>query len=288
MKILRKVRSAHTLVRRRYLYWLWRVSAVSQAKRIHSLPGPLIISLTSYPPRFPNILPVLKSILSQNIRPDLIILWIAEDDYHKLPNSIFDLQLQGLTILKCRDLRSYKKLIPALESYPGHFIVTADDDILYKKSWLKSLVDAYDGNDKHIVCARAHTVTLNTKGHPQPYRLWRWESASTSASRLTFPTSGAGALYPPGIFDARVTDERAFTSLSPDADDLWFYWMALLNGASFRQVGPQDSPLIVVRQSQSVTLARTNNGDIDGNSVQMNRLLHAYGFPSTTAEEINL
>ena len=52
-----------------------------------------------------------------------------------------------------------------------------------------------------------------------------------------FPTSGAGVLYPPGVFDLRVSDEAMFSSLCPTADDIWLYWMARLNGAVVRCIG---------------------------------------------------
>ena len=48
-----------------------------------------------------------------------------------LPRDLLKLRSFGLTIDWCENLRSYKKLIPAIEKYPDDIIVTADDDVFY-------------------------------------------------------------------------------------------------------------------------------------------------------------
>lgn len=86
-------------------------------------------------------------------------------------------------------------------------------------------------------------------------------------------------LYPPKIFDIRVTQRDTFMALAPTVDDLWLYWMASLGGAKFRRVGPEQYPLMVVGASQAVSLASANNGISDYNSLQVERLVKKFSIP---------
>ncbi len=88
--------------------------------RPHGLPGELIVSLTSYPPRFRTLDLTLRCLLTQTVRPDRVILWIAEADMAKLPPAVVALVEYGLDIRACKDTRSYKKIIPALAAFLLH------------------------------------------------------------------------------------------------------------------------------------------------------------------------
>ena len=275
---LRKLRSFITRLRRYLLNIWWKLRPMRMAGRAHQLPNNLIISLTSYPPRFAVLAPALKTLLSQSVKPDMVILWIAHNDEALLPNDVLLLQKKGLTIKTCTDLRSYKKIVPTLEEYPDAFVVTADDDIFYELNWLETLTSSYS-NPHEVLFRRGHTITVDEDMNPRPYSEWDWEKTSSESSLFNFPTSGAGALYPPRIFDTRVADSDTFLALSPTADDLWLYWMAGLGGAKFRRVGPEQYPLMVVHAAQVVSLARINNGPSDNNTLQLERLLKEFGSP---------
>lgn len=235
--IRRKFRSAKWHVER-YRRYLWsRYRSVEGNGRPHGLDRPLIVSLTSFPARFNVLHLTLKCLLSQTVKPDAVVLWIVHADGASLPHPVLALEHKGLTIRFCRDTKSFKKIIPALSAYPDSFIVTADDDMFYPDNWLEALVTEYAGNRSEVLCHRAHKIRLNDDGRPLPYRDWEFETSCRSRSPLMFPTSGAGVLYPPGVFDLRVSDEAMFSSLCPTADDIWLYWMARLNGAVVRCIG---------------------------------------------------
>jgi protein O-GlcNAc transferase len=244
----------------------------------HQLPNNLIISLTSYPPRFASLAPVLKTLLSQSVKPDELILWIADNDAVLLPQDVLTLKEEGLTIKTCSDIKSYKKIIPTLELNRDSFIVTADDDILYERKWLEILISDYF-SPHEVLFRRGHTITVDENMNPRPYREWNWQNTSIESSPLSFPTSGAGVLYPPKIFDVRVTDSDTFLTVAPTADDLWLFWMASLGGASFRRVGPKHYPLMLVWGTQTETLAEINNGTNDHNTAQLERLVKKFGTP---------
>src|SRR5690554_2891317 len=90
--------------------------------REHDLDAPLIVSVTSYPKRFDVLSLTLMCLLKQTIRPDMVILWVAEDDLKQLPEDVLSMQMQGLKICQTEDIRSYKKLIPALQEMPNAYI----------------------------------------------------------------------------------------------------------------------------------------------------------------------
>jgi len=205
--------------------------------RKHSLPQKLIVSLTSWHKRFSTLNMTLKCLLKQSIKADRIILWLAESERHLVPEDVLALGSQGVEIKYCNDTKSYKKIVPTLIEEPNSFIVTADDDLSYDCDWLEKLVSAWDGNYKTVVAHRAHKIRLDKEGLPIPYRHWDWNYAvSSDVSCLVFPTSGAGVLYPPHCFYPDVINKDIFEELSPNADDVWLYWMCRLNGIQFKVV----------------------------------------------------
>ena len=204
----------------------------------HTLPGELIVSLTSYPARFSTLPLTLGCLLDQTVWPDRVVLWIAHEDAAALTPEILALEQRGLEIRRCEDLRSFKKLVPALRAFPDAFIVTADDDISYPRGWLRALVDAAE--DGVIPCHRVHRIRRHADGTFCPYAEWERDVQDARArepSRDIIATSGAGALYAPGSLASIVTDRSKFSKLSPDSDDLWFHWCARMAGTLHKKVG---------------------------------------------------
>jgi len=254
-----------------HLSWRWyRRSAIP-----HKLSSPLIVTLTSYPARYPTLALTLASLLAQSMLPDHIYLWIAEEDLPSLPENVRRLQGNGVEVRRCHNLRSYKKIIPAIEHAPGAFLVTADDDVYYPRHWLRELVNAYRPGQKEVLCARGHRIRLDDRGLPLPYHQWQLDVDSTGSERLLFPTTGGGALYEPGIFHQDVHRADIFLTLCPTADDVWLYWMAALNGARFRKVGRRRR-LIHWLNSQRLTLYSVNRVE---NDRQIANMILQYGFP---------
>lgn len=191
----------------------------------------LIVTLTSFPERMYDIHYCLYSLLTQSHKPDEIILWLGEEEFlhqeNDLPITVLKLKESGLTIKFTKNIRSYKKLIPALREYPNEILVTADDDIYYPKNWLEKLWKAHTLYSEDIICHRAHLVQLSKNGNIAPYNRWQKEITASEPSYLQFCTTGAGVLYPPHALYQDVLDEEKFLQLSPFADDIWFWAMAV-------------------------------------------------------------
>lgn len=227
----------------------------------HALGGKLVVTLTSYPPRFPTLSATLKSVLDQEVRADHTVLWIAEKDASFLPPEVVALKDHGLEIRTCDDIRSYKKLIPALEVYPGAWFATADDDVYYPPKWLKGLVATYLKQGKPVVVAnRAHLARIDGSGNFIPYRDWEQDTKQLrahSAKTRIFPTGVGGILYPPTAFASYVSDRSKFMSLCPCGDDIWFFWMARLAGVE-QILTPSGFEILPWPSSQDVALYHDN------------------------------
>ncbi|WP_251978195.1 glycosyltransferase [Salinicola avicenniae] len=251
---------------------------LSAIKSSHPLPGDLVVSLTSHTKRFENLHLTLRSLLLQKVKPDSLILWIAEEEKAELPSGVWELRNYGLEIRFCENIHSYKKIIPTLKARPNSFVVTADDDVYYSPEWLKSLLDSWDGDRKSVIAHRAHKIILDKRGRPSPYRQWQWEvSKNEEVEGLTFPTGCGGVLYPPGVFHPDVTDIEKFMELSPGTDDIWLYWMASLNGSKVRSSGKGfdiiEWPNL---NTSSLWVENIENGRNDRN---ISKLIGFYGMP---------
>lgn len=246
----------------------------------HPLEERLIVSLTSYPPRYATLSLTLKTLLTQSIKPDLVVLWIYEADFDKLPDSVTSLAGTDLLIRKTsRDTRSYKKLLDCLSDYPSAYIATADDDIYYTRNWLKQLLAGLRPSAREIVGHRGHRITLTPEKDIRPYAQWDWRvgtEPSEYQDRVVLTGCG-GILYPPNSLHTEVFNERAYIELCPSTDDLWFYFMARLNSYTCRVISDKFR-LHIWEGSQAAALVHENyDGGI--NDVSLQKLVAAYGVP---------
>jgi|GEM_PF-1070869 len=250
--------------------------------RKHNLPKPLIVSLTSYPPRFGTLALSLKCLLTQAIAPDKIVLWIAKSDFDQLPDDVLALQDQGLEIALTRNVKSYKKIIPALRAYPDSFILTADDDVYYPSGWLGELVAGYDPSRKDIPAQRVHRIVTDSAGEPVPYMKWEFDVKAGPAHARNVATGVGGVLYPPGSLHPDVMLESAFKRFCPSSDDLWLYFMARRAGWQVRKIGRRRRYLSWAG-SQRIALQHDNVVVGGGNDIQFERLLKHFGSPYAPA-----
>lgn len=253
--------------------------AANRAGRAHELPGKLVVSLTSYPPRYATLAPTLKALLTQSMKPDHVVLWLYEPEAALLPPEVRDLTSRGLEIRTFpRNIGPLTKILPALTAFPGAFIATADDDIAYRADWLERLVNEWSGKTNEIVCHRAHRIKFSAAGAPAPYAEWRFEVPGPLTSTDIFPTGVGGVLYPPGSLPPETLDEATYQSLCPKQDDLWLYWMGRRAGALYKKTS-YNKDLLLWPDSQKVALMDENLYS-GGNDVKIAALIGRFGWPS--------
>lgn len=190
----------------------------------------VIITLTTYKERLHEVHLTIESIMQGTIKPNRIILWLAENEYNTNDISIF-LQKQmkrGLEIRYCKDLRSYKKIIPTLKMFPDACIVTIDDDLIYEPDILEHLLLSYRKYPSCVSACRTERIKTDDNGMPLEYNKWDRLSHTIEPSHYNFLTSGGGTLFPPHSLPPETQNEDVFMQLAPETDDVWLNAMLLL------------------------------------------------------------
>lgn len=203
---------------------------------------PLVVSLTSFPARAKAVSYTIESILSQEVKPDRVVLWLADSQFPNkekdLPKRLLRLREYGLEVRWTTDIRSFKKLVPAIQAFPDAIIVTADDDVYYPPTWLGGLYTDYLRQPGMIHCNRGNRILFNTEtGFPEPYNQWGLNFLHHEESgKDVLMTGVGGVLYPPHSLYKDVCREDLFMTMARDADDIWFWAMAALQGTAIKVV----------------------------------------------------
>lgn len=201
----------------------------------------VIISLTSFPERINTVNQTIESLLNQEVKANKIILWLAPEQFPNkeadLPKQLLNLKEKGLIIDWYHDIRSYKKLIPTLKKYPDSIIITADDDIIYNKTCVKTLINTYYSNIYNIIANRITRLYYKEKNlEILPRKLYtknnNYLPILKQASCFNMQTGCAAVLYPPHCFYKDILNEDLIQKLAPTNDDQWFWAMGILNGFS--------------------------------------------------------
>ncbi len=196
----------------------------------------IIVSLTSFPEAIPYAVKAIRSILEGSLLPDKVVLYL---DTQRFPNKILPLELETLKnenpLFEVRfdpaEIRSYKKLIPALRDFPNDVIVTVDDDICYHADMLRDLVNLHKRLPDAILAHRVRKARMNI-----PYRKWRkykWYDFIFRKYHFDYravQTGVGGVLYPPYSLDEQMLDPSLFMALAPTNDDIWFWAAAVSKG----------------------------------------------------------
>lgn len=217
----------------------------------------VIISLTSYGDRLNSTAyKAICSLLSQSIKPSKIILWVAHGEF--IPKKILKLTNYGLEIKYCKDLKSYKKMFPVITEVNNLPLVLADDDIYYPRTWLEKLVSAFESDPLSIHAHRIHSIAV---ANNKICKYDDWDKCVTLVERENrlFVTTGGGVIFNPSLFNKLFFDSDLFLELSPNADDVWFWVMAIKSNLKIKlvpncinkvmEIGMQDSGLWMTTNS---------------------------------------
>lgn len=236
----------------------------------------LIVSLTSYPGRINVVERTIDSILRQSLKPDCVILWLAESQFSKkeksLPKSLRHLLKHGLQIRWCEDIRSYKKLIPALREFPDDIIVTTDDDVIYDENWLEKLYTSFLKHPDEIHCHHAFDYVydeIQGLGFPSIIK------NEGVLEKCSMAIGIGGILYPPHLLYGDVCKTDIFSSLAPTNDDFWFWAMAKLNGLNIRLVSGHIDNIVCIEGTQGEGLWESENSKGEG-SRQFKNIIERY------------
>lgn len=242
----------------------------------------IIVSLTSFPGRINTVHKTIRSILNQaRVKPDRVELWLAREQFEKgkngLPVNLLELQEYGLEIRWCEDIRSFKKLLPTLKEHSDSVIVTADDDVFYKKDWLEKLVTEYEKDTRNIYCHKATMFYLDESGRYMAYG--GGEKYYKDPSFLNKLVGVGGVLYPPGVLNKEIFNEAVFQELAPTNDDIWFWFMAILNKTKIKVVEKNNPrPVEVYEREKSDKLTNINDRGENLFWIQFDNLIRKYAY----------
>lgn len=233
----------------------------------------VVVSLTTYRQRIHEVYLTIESIMRSTVKPNRIILWLAEDEFggKDLPIVLQNQMKRGLEVRYCEDLRSYKKIIPTLQLCPDACIVTIDDDAIYEPDLLEHLIASYKMHPDCVSASRIHRIRTSADGMPLPYVQWDFFQYDESPSHRNFLTGVGGNLFPPHALSEQVTDQKTFMRLCPKGDDIWLNAMLMANGVkvvkSFTHNENGDD--YVLNESPYVESLWSSNKQEDGNDVQI-------------------
>ena len=191
----------------------------------------IIVSLTSYPARIKSVWITVASLLQQTMKPNKVVLWLAEEQFpgHELPNSLLRFQKRGLEIRFCDDLKPHKKYYYTMQEYPEYYVITADDDILYPEDHIERLWKGHENHPDAVICHWSHQMVFEGQGEFRPYNDWIIKAADIP-SYDTLAVGCNGILYPPGSLPKETFDKDKILELSLNTDDLWLKCMEVING----------------------------------------------------------
>lgn len=250
----------------------------------------VMVTLTSYGYRLRHSVEyTLYSILKQSIRPGRIIVWVYEGEFSddQLPKCKKLLEKYGVEFRSFpKDIKSYKKLIPTLATFPDYHHIIVDDDIYYTSTLIQELYELHLQHPKDVIThAIAIPQFMNNGKELLPYKQWpqynNIKSDFQYNPNTVLPIGYGGIFYPKDVFDKEVENETAFLQLCPQADDIWFYAHGLRLGLKKIMVPNSKVRYIqtdLIRQViRKDRLHDTNFGE-GQNNIQLNNLLNHYNI----------
>lgn len=254
----------------------------AEARTDYSFLPEVIVSLTSFPGRIDTVYIALNSIYKQTVKPDRVILWLAETQFpnreEDLPIELLDYKALGTEIRWVQeDLRPHKKYFYVMQENPEAIVITIDDDLTYEPTMIEMLLDSYMKHPDAVSTVRTHLI-MPEGDKVASYREWVKEFSGIIdyPSMQLFSTSGAGTLYPPHCLHSEAFNIENIRLLSPNADDLWLKVMQVLKGTPTVLVRP-NKLLRYIPGTQEDTLQRSNVYQ-NANDIQLEKILSVYGY----------
>ena len=237
----------------------------------------LIISLTSFPARINAVHKVIKRLLNQRVQPDKVLLFLATPQFPNqnddLPKRLIELAQKDprfeIRFLE-RDTRQFKKLAPALKEFPNDYIITTDDDTLYRRNLISKLLARSIQYPNAIVAGRVRFIKLDKNKNPRPYKKWwsytifaNWFRNGPRPRFRNLAIGMGGVLYPPNCLHQDVLSDEIFEQSKPQSEDLWHWTMAVRAGTKIAVARPYWF-MLGTRGSQKEALWRTHRSKASG------------------------
>ncbi len=244
----------------------------------------VIVSLTSFPEAIQYAAQAVRSILAGSVLPDRVVLYLTFSQFgpEGVPQELFALAQEN-SIFEIRnydhEIRSYRKLVPALQDFPEAVIVTVDDDVAYHRHMLRDLLCLHKEYPHAVLAHRAKLMRPSLPYHRwRKYRWYHFLFRRIHARFDNIQTGVGGVLYPPHSLRTDMIDATLFTRLAPTTDDIWFWAAAVANDTPIipYPFGRHNKPR-GVGKPKALSLKTTNfKAGEDRNAAALRAILEAY------------
>lgn len=242
--------------------------------------GQYEVSLTSFPARISSVHWVIKSILTQSVRPQKVHLWLGADEIPSkswLPRELLNLEVDGLEIhFSPKTRHQYDKFTYLGEINSRNPFVIVDDDVIYPYDSMENLLALSERHPSAIVANRCHQMLI-AEGVIQPYESWPRELVFSEPSMEAFPTGAGGVLYPKGFLGnfSSSLDIEKILRVAPYADDVWLKFVALAQGVSTASTPLSAQSKWYVRYTPTMKAGALHetNVDLGLNDIQLARAI---------------
>lgn len=243
----------------------------------------LTCTLTTFPDRIDSVHYTIKSLFNQSVKPDRIVLWLAEEEFcgKEFPDSIKELQKRGLEIRYCDNLFGHKRYYKLLdEQKDNELLIMFDDDIIFPYYMIERLYDKWKEYPDAIICDRGQLLTFDGNEVLNP---GRWSSISDvgidSPSYRILVSGGGGCLVPPKSLYKDVCVPEKIKEYALRVDDLWLMFMAVQNNTKILRTYKYHRTFISSENQQTVQLGKEaiyNGGYIRTFQALIEAYPHAY------------
>ena len=221
----------------------------------------VIVSLTSIPERLDCVVSPIQCMLVQTERPDRIILWLNEECAgYGLPPRLSDLKKYGLEIEFIKDIGPHKKYFYTMQRYPDAVVITIDDDMYYKRTFIEELLHTYEENPECVCAFWTKKMKFTGSGIPYPYSEFEQGKGQNDfePSHNLLAIGSGGILYPPHCMNKQVFDLELIQKLALKGDDIWLKAMEVLEDIKVARVKGWYQINPCVKGSQGVALYHEN------------------------------
>lgn len=228
----------------------------------------VIVSCTTTLDRLKYLYHMLKTLEEQTVQPDEVVIHISSAPYlsDKGISDAPEWMTRGnFRVQETANTGPYRKLIPLLpEIGEEDLLVTADDDILFDRSWLETLLSHARERPDQLIATRARYIRRNKNGHFMNYHNWNRVYSQHSGMNI-LPLCGAGVVFRKSQLDLELSADTSFLSIAPTTDDLWYRALSLKKGVSVFVDPNIDASSIYLKHDeglQELNLFKGNSGGV--------------------------
>lgn len=232
-------------------------------------PERVVISLTTIPARVRSLAPVLRSLLDQDTPADRIILWLPSRSLRQnqdYPDAAEIDVPDGIEVIDCEDLGPATKLLHSLRLENGALIIAVDDDVVYPRTLVSTLLSAHRNEPETAFGLRG----VNLQSGTRFIDLWHVLSSGIDQIQPVDILFGTwGYMVPAWLCDGAIHDFSGYPEAVRWVDDVWISGHLARLGIA-RKVTPSDRfPLeTFASMRQALTDGMNRSGENDETAIK--------------------